>query len=201
MRRALAAVLLAGVAVLAAAPAAQAHNYLVASTPAAGEKLTELPAQFVITTNESLLVLDGQLGGFALQVTDAAGLHYESGCVKVEGPSMTMDDPQLGAAGAYTLEWQVVSADGHSVSGSIPFTWAPPAGYEPAVGAGSAPSCGDAPPTSAPTAAPTSVAEPPAGGAATPIRLSDVLWIGGAILAVGIAVTVAILVMGRRRTP
>ena len=197
MKKLPAVAVLVGIAVLAVAGPAQAHNYLVASTPSEGQTLTALPDSFVITTNESLLVLDGQTGGFALQVTDAAGLHYETGCVTVEGPSMTMADPRLGAAGAYTVEWQVVSEDGHSVSGSIPFTWQPPAGAEPAEGSATSPTCGDAAPTSAPSQ--TAVAAPPATEAPAAIRLGDVLWIGGAIVAVGIAVTVAILVMGRRK--
>jgi methionine-rich copper-binding protein CopC len=202
MRRTLAVLLLTGVAVLAAAPAAEAHNYLVSSTPAAGQTLTELPAQFVITTNDKLLALDGQTGGFALQVVDAAGLHYESGCVEVSGASMTMADPQLGPAGAYTVRWQVVSSDGHTVSDEIPFTWKPPAGADLATGSASAPRCGQTAPTAGPTAAPSVSPDagdaPPTGEAPAAIRLSDVLWIGGALVAVGVAVGVAILVLGRR---
>jgi methionine-rich copper-binding protein CopC len=199
VRKTLAVALLVGAAVLAVAPAAQAHNYLVSSTPSAGETLTALPEEFVITTNESLLTLGGQTGGFALQVVDSAGLHYESGCVEVEGASMTMPDPRLGAAGDYTVLWQVVSADGHAVSDSIPFTWAPPAGAEPAVGTAEAPKCGDAAPTTAPTTTPTAEAAPPAEDGGSGIRLADVLWIGGAVLAVLIAVGVAILVLSRRK--
>ena len=190
--------LVVGGSALGIASPAQAHNYLVSSTPAAGQTLTELPAAFVITTNQPLLVLDGQTGGFALQVTDSAGLHYETGCVSVEGAAMTMADPRLGATGAYTVEWQVVSADGHSVSGSIPFTWAPATGTEAAAGSASAPTCGDEPPAAGQPSA-TAVAQPPATQTPTAIRLSDVLWVGGAIVAVGIAVIVAILVTGRRR--
>ena len=37
----------------------------------------------------------------------------------------------LGEPGAYTMLWQAVSADGHSVDGEIPFTWAPTDDVEP----------------------------------------------------------------------
>ena len=205
MRRvaaALAAGALVVAGVLGAASAAQAHNYLVASTPAAGEKLTALPEAFVITTNEPLLTLGGSTGGFALQVLDAKGLHYETGCVTVEGASMTMADPRLGAAGSYVVEWQVVSEDGHAVSDSIPFTWAPPADAEPSIGTASAPACGDALPTAEPTDAPSvEPTAPPVTSEPSDVPVADVLWIGGAVVAVGLAVGIAIVVMGRRRKP
>ena len=202
MRR-VAAALVAGALVVAGvlgtASAAQAHNYLVASTPTAGEKLTALPDAFVITTNEPLLTVGGSTGGFALQVLDAKGLHYETGCVTVEGSSMTMADPRLGAAGAYVVEWQVVSEDGHPVSDSIPFTWAPPADAEPSIGTASAPACGDALPTAEPTDAPSAPpTAPSAPDRSADIPVADVLWIGGALVAVGAAVGIAILVLGRR---
>jgi methionine-rich copper-binding protein CopC len=198
MRKTLAVAFLAGVAVLAVAPAAQAHNYLISSTPSADDTLTELPQQFIITTNDNLLKLDGQTGGFALQVVDAAGLHYESGCVDVAGPAMTMDDPLLGAAGDYTVLWQVVSADGHTVSGEIPFTWAPPDGSAAATGSPTAPQCGEEPAATS-GATPPPASAPPAAETPATIRLSDVLWVGGAVLAAGIAAAVAILVLSRRR--
>lgn len=191
--------LVVGGPVLVAAEPAQAHNYLVSSTPSAGETLTELPERFLITTNDSLLTVGGGTGGFAFQIVDAAGLHYETGCLEVEGPTMSME-PRLGAAGEYTVLWQVVSADGHSVSDSIPFTWAPPEGFEPATGAASAPACGDEPEAGAqspPASSPPAASGPDRDAAVIPV--SDLLWIGGALLAVGVAVAIAIVVAGRRK--
>lgn len=206
MRRLLliaAGALVAGGSLLATAPAALAHNYVISSTPVAGDTLTELPDVFQVTTNEPLLTLDGSTAGFALQVVDAAGLHYETGCVTVEGATMSAE-PRLGAAGGYTVLWQVVSEDGHTVSDQIPFTWAPADDAEVSEGTAAAPACGDALPGSAGTASPsaapsdTPAATPEAAPAST-VRLSDVLWIGGAVVAVGIAVAVTIIVLGRRR--
>jgi methionine-rich copper-binding protein CopC len=182
MRKALAVALLVGVAVLAAAPAAQAHNYLVASSPVEGETLTTLPDTFFVTTNEDLLALGGSTAGFAFQILDAAGTHYETGCVTVDGATMSTE-PRLGEPGAYTVRWQVVSADGHTVSDEIDFTWAGSA--TPDDGAAE---CDTVTATSEPQTAPPST-----------IALSDVLWIGGAVLAVGIAIAVSIGVLSRKR--
>ena len=63
----LGALMVIGAVVVASAPA-QAHNYLVDSTPKAGEILTVLPDQFSITTNDALLNIAKNGAGFALQV-------------------------------------------------------------------------------------------------------------------------------------
>ncbi len=204
-----AAVVLGGVAL-----PAQAHNVLVASTPATGETLTALPAQFSITTNEPLLDTGGAGNSFALQVRDAAGLFYGDGCVTVVDSSMSTA-ASLGGAGAYTMLWQAVSADGHTISGEIPFSWAPAGDVEAGTGSTAPAVCGvDAAPSATPeptvTATPESGAEAPAATAepadpaSSSVPLADVLWIGGTILAVGLAVAAAIAYASsraRRRPP
>ncbi|CAN5306024.1 hypothetical protein BH11ACT4_BH11ACT4_10970 [soil metagenome] len=195
-----AAILAAVGALVVAAPVlgnpspAQAHNYLVDSTPASGETLTTLPDVFEIRTNGPLLVLGGSTGGFALEVRDAAGAYYSDGCVTVEGPSMT-EKAALGDAGQYTVLWQVVSTDGHTVSGQYDFTWAPAPGQVVSEGASTPPDCNGTAGRDAP--APTGTAEPPRADA----DLGDVLWISGAIGAVLVAALVTFLVLGRRRKP
>ena len=129
-----------GAAVLLAATPAWAHSEIVDSTPKAGETLTALPDAFSVTASETLLDL-GDQGVFELQIRDAAGDYYGDGCVEVVDATMSAE-PVLGASGDYTMLWQVVSADGHPVSGEIDFTWQAPADFEPAVGAAEAPRCG-----------------------------------------------------------
>jgi methionine-rich copper-binding protein CopC len=143
MRRRLASLattLLIGVAVLAPAAPATAHSELADSTPAQGETLTELPEAFSVTANEPVLDL-GEQGVFALQIRDAAGGYYGDGCVTIVDATMSAE-PVLGESGAYTMLWQIVSADGHPVSGEIAFEWQAPTGFEPAPAAGEAPRCG-----------------------------------------------------------
>lgn len=180
---------------------ASAHNVLVASTPGAGETLSQLPPQFSVTANEAMLALPGSQG-FVLQIRDAAGDYYGDGCVEVVDATMSAT-AAVGAPGEYTLLWQAVSADGHSIDGEIPFTWAPAAGVDADVGSATPPVCGQAA-----TPTPTASASPaPASGepsdepeAASGIDPVAVLWIGGGLLAAGIAAAVAIVIAGRRKS-
>jgi len=197
-------VLIAGSLALAlSAPlAASAHDALVGSTPQADSVLTELPDAFSITMNEPLLVVaDGD--GFALQIRDAAGGYYGDGCLEMEDATMSTA-AALGAPGAYTMLWQIVSEDGHTVDGEIPFTWSPSDLPVPSLALSAPPVCGVAAPepttsasaTASPSATATPVAEVPT---ASGVDLATVLWIGGALLAAGVAAAIAIVLAGRRK--
>jgi methionine-rich copper-binding protein CopC len=169
----------AGAVVLVTAAPAWAHSAIVASTPEDGETLTELPEAFSVTANETLLDLGGQ-GVFQLQIRDAAGGYYGDGCVSIVDATMSAD-PVLGASGAYTMLWQVVSADGHPVSGEIPFTWEAPAGFEPATPHVAVPVCGEDP-DATPTPTPTDGEAATDGEATNPWVLP--ITLGTALLAV-----------------
>jgi methionine-rich copper-binding protein CopC len=194
-------VLAIGLALGLAAPAS-AHNYLVSSTPAEGEHLTALPDEFIITTNDDLLNLGEDAGGFALQVQDADGLYYGDGCVAVAGPSMTAP-AELGEPGEYLLTWQVVSIDGHTVSGEIPFSWAPDDTAEVGTGRAAPPVCGQAAeePVASPSPSPTAEGVPEATPPASEDAgiSGDLLWIGGAIAAVVVAAGVTMLMLSRKK--
>ncbi len=139
-----------------ATPAA-AHNSIVSSTPEEGEALTVLPDQWQITTNENLLDLDGEGAGFALLVSDDQGQFYGDGCVVVQEASMLMP-AALGADGSYTVTYQLISTDGHTLSGELPFSWQAPADFEPHVGLAEPPICGET--ASAPAPEPTESTQP-----------------------------------------
>jgi len=192
------ALLVACGALLTVSAPAQAHNYLVQSTPKAGETLTVLPQKFSVITNDLLLNI-GKGAGFALQVKDANGLYYGDGCVTVDGPGISTD-AALGKPGTYEVIWQVISTDGHPVSDNFTFTWAP-SSPDAVVSTGSktAPDChgtlkpnGDANETPAPDAR---------AQAADSDNTGAVLWIGGAVIAVGLAVGVTLLLAGRKKKP
>lgn len=197
------ALLSTGLALGAAAPAS-AHNYLVSSTPAEGEQLTALPDEFVITTNDELLSLGDDAGGFALQVQDADGLYYGDGCVTVAGRSMTAT-AALGTPGAYLLTWQVVSIDGHTVSGEIPFSWAPDDLSESSDGSATPPVCGEETVDAEPAPTPSDTAD--TDQEATPQATADdesglpadLLWIGAAIAAVVVAAGATMLMLSRKK--
>ncbi len=190
---ALSALVVAG-SVLGISAPAQAHNYLVSSTPTAGSTLTALPPQFEITSNGPLLTLGGSTGGFAFEVRDQVGNYYGDGCVTVEGPSMTVVVAALGAPGRYTVLWQVVSADGHAVSDAYTFTWAPANGQPVSEGSTAVPNCHG----TAGGEVPKPNATAPAA-ASQKVGLSNVLWIGGTVLALGLAIAITLFVLGRRQ--
>jgi methionine-rich copper-binding protein CopC len=188
--------ILVGASVFGFASPAFAHNFLVSSTPAAGQTLTKLPSRFIITTNEGLLDLSGHGAGFAFDIEDAHHQFYGDGCVSVDGPSMTIA-PVIGAAGKYRVVWQIVSADGHIVSNEYSFTWAPTGSFTPAVGTSSPRDCGG---KSGGTAPP----DPNLGSDAAKqpsANLGLVLGIGGGVVGLGLILTVIILVAGRRKKP
>jgi len=193
-------------AVLGLAAPAQAHDYITASTPAEGETLTALPSDFAITASATLLDLSGDGSGFGIQVTDAAGRFYGDGCVSIV--DTTVSTPAaLGEAGDYTMVWQVVSSDGHPTSGTIAFSWAPPAGAVAAAGADTAPVCGvesgavpEPEMTTQATEPATPSSEAPADASADSASDSDdsgstLLWIGGAALAVVLAIGATLLLV------
>tara|TARA_R110000868_G_scaffold411756_1_gene709069 strand:- start:99701 stop:100279 length:579 start_codon:yes stop_codon:yes gene_type:complete len=187
---------LAAAAVLGLASPAVAHNSVVSTNPAEGAVVTELPESFEIRTSDSLLDLGGDGNGFAFLVQDAAGLYYGDGCTRVSGSSM-FTTAAIGEPGEYTVTWQLVSADGHTVSGSYGFTWAPAYAFVGSAGSASAPTCGVEPAPAEPE--PTNAApEEPSDTEASALS-SDVWWILGAVGAVAATVVVTLL-LTRRRT-
>ena len=180
MRRILSAALVgvaAAALVLAAAAPASAHNYVVSSTPAGGSVLTELPEAWEVVTNETMLYTDDAV--FGLWARDADGLFYGDGCVEVSGSRMS-GAPVIGAAGDYTLVYSLISADGHPLTGEIPFEWAGEA--EVGIGSVEPARCGAVP------------QEPEAAAPS-----NDAMWIVAAVGAVGVAVIVAVLLTRRSK--
>jgi len=198
-------------AVLGFAGPAQAHDVLVSSTPASGDVLTALPEAFSVTMNETLVDPGTGTGAgtnFDIQITDAAGRFYGDGCISLVDATMSMP-ATLGAAGEYTMKWQLVSADSHVVSSAtsgyspITFSWQPPADATPGAGSATPPVCGEAQedpdptmttqaedPAPSPSATAATVAEPPAGE-----TTSTLLWLGGAALAVIVAIGTTLLIV------
>ena len=202
-RAALAGVVLAVATLGASAAPAFAHNYLVGSTPAAGSVVTEQPGIVSITTNDNLLDLSGQGEGSAIQVSGPADAprYYGDGCSTIAGPTLEAA-VQLGQPGEYTVVWQVVSTDGHPISDTFTFTWQPDATQVLDEGSATAPTCATA--GSGQTGAADTDAAATDGdtaGAGSAVGITDLLWIGGALVAVLAAIGVTLLVLRRRPTP
>ncbi|MEO6532498.1 MAG: copper resistance CopC family protein [Pseudolysinimonas sp.] len=194
VKPAIVATVLAIVGVLALDGPAYAHNQIVSSTPSPNETLTALPGQFEIDTNNPLLDIGGTGRGFAFEIQDAAGRFYETGCVSIVDDSM-FTAARLGPAGAYSITYQLVSADGHTVSGRIPFTWAPADAAVVSKGVATPPGCNGAKGPAKPDAS----GNGSDGSRDSTVPLADILWIGGIIIAVALAVIVTLLLVTRRR--
>ncbi|AXL12435.1 copper resistance protein CopC [Microbacterium foliorum] len=122
LRRSAVGLALAAVAVFASAVPASAHDQLVSSTPGDGEQLASAPSTVSMTFSGELLVLDSELTGAVVLVVDESGTDWVTGPVTVAGNTVTAPlDPEMPVAG-YQVRWQVVSEDGHPISGVIPFT-------------------------------------------------------------------------------
>lgn len=113
---------------LFAAPAA-AHDNLLDSAPSAGDTVTTLEAVSLTFSGE---LIDFGQASFA-QVQGPDGLYYETSCSTIDLNVLTTP-VALGEAGTYTILWNAVSSDGHPISESFEFQYAPEEGTESALG-------------------------------------------------------------------
>lgn len=105
----------AAAALATAAPAA-AHDELLASTPASGERLAAAPSEAALRFSADVLTI-----GAAVIVADGAGRDWTTGEPVVEAGTVTVALQPGMPVGGYELRWRVVSADGHPISGVVPF--------------------------------------------------------------------------------
>ncbi len=122
-RRALAGAIatLAATAMLFTAPAAaNAHDALASSTPAADEVISTPLTQVQLTFNEEPLA--GFDTGIAIAVIDPAGTDISTGDVTIDASTLTKAVSPT-TAGSYQVLWQTVSADGHPISGQYAFSY------------------------------------------------------------------------------
>ena len=183
--------------------AATAHNQVVSTTPEAGSTSSESPLTVRITTAENLLDLGGNQAGFAMVITDAAGLYYGTGCVELVERTLSTT-LEMGEAGAYTVTYQLVSEDGHTISDRFSFTFSPNASHSPATPQTSVPVCGEEPQLlegSAPVPAEPDVSDTPVEPIAAP-REDETPGMGTVIagaLGTIAAITALAVVWWRRR--
>ena len=117
LRRVLALVVATGALLLGSTATAWAHDSLGSSTPADGATVGTAPAGITLEFDEAPQALGTQIavtGPDAASVTDGAPV--------LSGATVTQPLADGLPAGAYAVEWQVTSDDGHPVSGSFGFT-------------------------------------------------------------------------------
>ncbi|WP_205262057.1 copper resistance CopC family protein [Nakamurella leprariae] len=195
--------LLAAVAVLVAALAAPlatalpaaAHNVLVSSDPADGSQLDAPPTSVTLTFDQPVQNFEP-----VVVVTGPDGQSVDVGTPEVASTSVTATVGALPAAGAYTVAYRIVSADGHPVQGQIGFqlvqTTAPttdsvtttaPTSSAPTSSSVSSPSATDPSTTPSTTAAVTPAAQDSSGG------LAGWIWVVLAVAAVVVVVAVVLI--------
>lgn len=175
---ALAAVALALGTALAAGSAASAHDQVIATDPAEGAVLEAAPSQITMRFTAELMEM-----GAIVFVVDGSERDWVAGEPTVDGSELVQPLESGMSDGSYQVRWQVVSADGHPISGFFDF----------AVGASS----GAITPPGGGTADDTDASQSNEQPAAT---LPALLWIGLIGAAVGVAIfAVVVAVRSRRR--
>ena len=172
--------------VAAPAPAALAHDNLLDTVPGADETVAQLDDVALTFSGE---LIDFSQASFA-QVQGPDGLFYESSCSTIDRNILTTP-VALGEPGVYTVLWNAVSSDGHPISESFTFTYAP-TGSEPGLG-WDKPACGNEqsriqPAKALPSTAPTT--EPPAADTPPPAASAGENEVASIAIPLIIAVTV-----------
>lgn len=172
---------------VAAAAPAHAHTELRESSPAEGE-IVESIDQVVLDFSSDILDV-----GVELTIVDGNDERHELDPVLDGSTRVTAEVPAI-ATGAAQLEWRVVAADGHPISGEIAFQFIP---LEPTEAPAPEPTM-----TPSPTASPSPTAEP----SPAPVEVEDEdedetlpLWAGVLIALAVVAVAVTAIVLARRR--
>src|SRR5690625_2915747 len=99
------------------APAARAHDVLIATDPEDSATVDGAPSAITLTFNNSPLDV-----GSAIVVADSAGETVTEGPGTVSGTDVVLElDTEL-AAGDYEVQWRVASSDGHPIEGTFGFT-------------------------------------------------------------------------------
>lgn len=116
----------AGVALLSAlllvlgamlAPPALAHDTLISTDPEDGATLDAAPETITLTYSANVLEVSP-----VVRIADEGGSAAVDLKPTVEGPHVTAPVPGDLSAGKHTVQWRVVSSDGHPIEGSFTFT-------------------------------------------------------------------------------
>ncbi|MDX6302202.1 MAG: copper transport protein [Nocardioidaceae bacterium] len=101
---------------LVSAAPASAHSELVSSSPANGTRLDHAPPQVTLVFTEGINLIPG-----GLQLLDTRGATVKTAAPTAQGNTITWPMPGNLGSGAYVVNWRIISADGHPVSGAFSF--------------------------------------------------------------------------------
>ena len=119
--------LLAFLCLILSAPTSFAHGQIVTSFPLDGSTSSPTPTQVWIEFDGELQTIDGEVVN-TLKVTDSTGLVVSSEEAIIEGAKISTQVSDQSVGGVFTVEYRIVSEDGHPVEGSYTFQASP--GFE-----------------------------------------------------------------------
>ena len=102
--------------------AAQAHDEVVGTSPAADSTVSAGAVTLSVTFNEDIMKSADQAGE-AIELVNSLDEHLTltAGCLHVDGATLSTQ-VTIPQAGDYTVNWRSVSNDGHPNEGSFHFT-------------------------------------------------------------------------------
>lgn len=94
-----------------------AHDSVIETVPADGEHTAVAPTEVSMSFTDSILTI-----GATINVIDSAGTNWSAGDVVIDDRTAVQPLAAELAAGEYDVIWQVVSSDGHVISGTFGFS-------------------------------------------------------------------------------
>ena len=172
-------------ALLALGAPAQAHDTLLESDPADGATLETSPEAITLTFSADILDVSP-----LVRITDENGEQLAEITPSIDGPvaTATLEEPL--PAGTSTVQWRVVSSDGHPIEGTFEVTVEQDAAAESSPAEESAPAESAAPAEEGEQAT-AEAAEEESGSSMTPLLIVLGVAVVGAVVAV-------LLIMRRR---
>ena len=125
--RKLTVAVLAGICLILSSPISFAHGQIVTTYPLMDSVSSPTPSQVWIEFDGELQLIEGEVVN-TLKVTDSTGLVVSSEEAVIEGSKISTQVSDQSVGGVFTVQYRIVSEDGHPVEGSYTFEASP--GFE-----------------------------------------------------------------------
>ena len=125
--RKLTVAVLAGICLILSSPISFAHGQIVTTYPLMDSVSSPTPSQVWIEFDGQLQQIEGEVVN-TLKVTDSTGLVVSSEEAVIEGAKISTQVSDQSVGGVFTVQYRIVSEDGHPVEGSYTFEASP--GFE-----------------------------------------------------------------------
>ena len=125
--RKLTVAVLAGICLILSSPISFAHGQIVTTYPLMDSVSSPTPSQVWIEFDGELQLIEGEVVN-TLKVTDSTGLVVSSEEAVIEGAKISTQVSDQSVGGVFTVQYRIVSEDGHPVEGTYTFEASP--GFE-----------------------------------------------------------------------